>query len=163
MPEAIGKLITCQRCNNTIFLKYTKSRHFDGGYTTVDDFEPLTEGWRQYIDPFKGHLCPKCNEEYSKMVDVFFGAIPTEVPERDSDWRTFEDEKPYPGEKILVCTKTKIVRAVTYLGVDLTANHILVNEQYMGATRLSRIYNNIPGVYWMPIPILPEGEEADDD
>lgn len=39
MSEQIGKLLSCDRCGETIFLKWKGVGEFDGGYSKVLDFE----------------------------------------------------------------------------------------------------------------------------
>lgn len=74
MAEATGKLLTCDRCGATCFLKCTgdrlTDRVTDGGYTTWNKFEDTPEGWR-YIDRNVGQLCPKCNAEYEELITRF--------------------------------------------------------------------------------------------
>ena len=45
MSEQIGKLLSCDRCGETIFLKWKGTRELDGGYSKVLDFEMPPKGW----------------------------------------------------------------------------------------------------------------------
>lgn len=58
MSETKGKLTTCDRCGEEIFLKYIGKGETDGGYTTWDRFEDLPEEWM--FNTQIGYLCPHC-------------------------------------------------------------------------------------------------------
>jgi hypothetical protein len=74
MSEQIGKLVTCVRCNNTVFLKYLRSHggsnYSDPGYTRAE-YEPLPETWLNAFD--MGHLCPECSKKFINLLIDFFG------------------------------------------------------------------------------------------
>lgn len=70
MGEQKGKMITCCRDNNFIFLKYLGKGETDGGYTTWDKFEELPDTWLH--DSRFGYLCPECTLEFKKFVNKFF-------------------------------------------------------------------------------------------
>lgn len=69
MSKVKGELLTCDRCGETIFLKYLGKGDADGGYTTWDKYENA-EGWGYEV---RYNLCPKCMEEYKEMINDFFG------------------------------------------------------------------------------------------
>lgn len=69
MSEVCGKLVTCDRCGETVFLKVTGEKVADGGFTRWNTFEAFPEGWEWHHEP--GRLCPKCNEEYKKLLKDF--------------------------------------------------------------------------------------------
>ena len=69
MSKVKGELLTCDRCGETIFLKYLEKGYADGGYTTWDKYENA-EGWGYEVHY---NLCPKCMEEYKEMINDFFG------------------------------------------------------------------------------------------
>ena len=69
MPEVNGKLVTCERCINTVFLKCTGEGEADGGYTRWNKFEPYPAGWRYCPDI--GRLCPNCSAEYKVLLSNF--------------------------------------------------------------------------------------------
>lgn len=71
MSEQIGKMITCDRCGKTVFLKYTGTTSLDGGYSKVDNFEKRPEGWEYHTNRELGLLCPECESDYQKMVRKF--------------------------------------------------------------------------------------------
>lgn len=84
MSEVKGILKTCDRCGETIFLKTIGDGEADGGFTRWNKFEEAPEGWGQRRDIWVT-LCPKCNEEYTKLLKWFmernsmYEAIKTEV------------------------------------------------------------------------------------
>lgn len=69
MSEVNGKLVTCDRCGKSIFIKCTGEKELDGGYTRYNTFESLPEGWDWHTEV--NRLCPTCNEEWNKLVDAF--------------------------------------------------------------------------------------------
>lgn len=71
MSEILGKLITCNRCENTHFQRRTGSKDLDGGWTHLDTYEKLPEDWL-YESEF-GHLCPSCSRMFKILMTDFFG------------------------------------------------------------------------------------------
>lgn len=69
MAEVKGKLVTCDRCGATYFLKCTGEEDMDGGFTRWNTFEALPEGWKIHSEV--GQLCPKCNEKYEDLIKSF--------------------------------------------------------------------------------------------
>ena len=73
MSEKIGKILGCDRCGATVFLKWTETQEFDGGYTSVACFETAPDGWGSEIVVDKRRmLCPECHREYKAITDDFF-------------------------------------------------------------------------------------------
>lgn len=70
MAEHIGKMIECDRCGKTHFLYYTGTESYDCGYTKVDLFDDMPDGWKKYYDT--GLLCDECAKAYQDMLDEFF-------------------------------------------------------------------------------------------
>lgn len=70
MAEVKGKMITCKRDNNWVFLKYLGEGDLDGGYTKHDKYEELPDDWL-YETEF-GYLCPKCTREFKMLMTNFF-------------------------------------------------------------------------------------------
>lgn len=66
--KANGKMITCDRCGQTVFCKTTGEGERDGGYTRWNTFEEA-EGWTYEYKI--GDLCPQCTEEYKKLIEEF--------------------------------------------------------------------------------------------
>lgn len=57
MSEVNGKMLTCDRCGDTVFLK-------EGEYL----YEKAPEGWAYHNEPalvgaWGGHLCPYCEKK----------------------------------------------------------------------------------------------------
>ena len=79
MSEQRGKLLTCDRCGKTVFLKEleAKGKDADGGYTRWNEYkhEEPPEGWsRKYFgDYIKSYnLCPECSKELEVTREQFF-------------------------------------------------------------------------------------------
>jgi len=66
-----GKLITCDRCNESVFVKYNKSSFTDGGFTENENYDPTPEGW--VFEPEIGHLCPVCHRVFKETMTKFLG------------------------------------------------------------------------------------------
>lgn len=71
-----GKLLKCDRCGATIFLKYLKTNDIDGGYDSYDVYEDEPKGWNHIHDV--GDVCPTCYEEYRLWLAEFKGTAPKE-------------------------------------------------------------------------------------
>lgn len=67
--ELKGKLLKCDRCGDTAFLKYIETNELDGGYTKYDVYEPEPPGWGTIHG--LGDLCPTCREEYDRLIAEF--------------------------------------------------------------------------------------------
>ena len=73
MSQENGRLTHCDRCGNTVFSKVTGEGETDGGFTRWDEFEPLPEGWDFHTET--GMLCPMCNADYTRIINVFLGKV----------------------------------------------------------------------------------------
>lgn len=60
----IYKALVCNRCGEVYFVKHIGTRHFDGGFTTVEDFEAVQEEWGWHKET--GTLCPNCESKYQR-------------------------------------------------------------------------------------------------
>lgn len=69
MAEVKGKLCSCDRCGETVFLKATGEGETDGGYTRWNKFESYPEGWKSRWEV--GTLCPGCNALFDKLLAEF--------------------------------------------------------------------------------------------
>lgn len=69
MAEVNGKMVTCDRCGKSIFLKCTGEKEMDGGFTRWNTFEKLPDTWGHHYEV--GTLCPDCDAEYVAMVTEF--------------------------------------------------------------------------------------------
>ena len=79
MSEQRGKLLTCDRCGKTVFLKEleAKERDTDGGYTRWNEYkhEAPPEGWaRKYFGDYTTsyNLCPECTKILEETHNNFF-------------------------------------------------------------------------------------------
>lgn len=70
MGEKLGKLIICDRCGEMKFLQYTGKTELDGGFTRVNHFEGMPDGWNWHNHQI-GLLCPNCNAEYTEFLERF--------------------------------------------------------------------------------------------
>lgn len=75
MAERKGKLLDCDRCGKSTFLKLIGEGEADGGFTRWDKFERMPEGWG-FIDTNNSMdrialLCDNCSKEYMKMFKEF--------------------------------------------------------------------------------------------
>ena len=76
MAEFCGKMVICDRCGKSIFLKTTGEGETDGGYTRWNNFEPLPNDWGYSRDCENiARLCPTCNREYREVIQRFEQAI----------------------------------------------------------------------------------------
>lgn len=73
MGEVKGKLVTCDRCGKTVFLRTTGDGEMDGGFTRWNEFEPFPIGWDMRNDI--GTLCPKCSEGYKNLLKSFMERV----------------------------------------------------------------------------------------
>lgn len=64
-----GKLVSCDRCEKTVFVRCTGEGEADGGFTRWNTFEPLPDGWEYHS--VVGQLCPECNKEYTSLIENF--------------------------------------------------------------------------------------------
>ena len=83
MSELTGKLIVCDRCGNSRFLKRIGIEETDGGFTRWNKFEPEPKGWGNYTRI--GRLCPTCASEYEKLLDVFMKLCSDPLKMMESD------------------------------------------------------------------------------
>lgn len=78
MSEANGKLLTCDRCGETVFLRLTGRTELDGGWTNYDNFESAPDGWELAHLPNTKYcrLCPRCFKEYTELLTEFYRNVP---------------------------------------------------------------------------------------
>jgi hypothetical protein len=69
MAEVKGKLISCDRCGATAFVRCIGEGERDGGFTRWNKFEDEPDGWDWHHGV--GKLCPRCNQEYLQMIASF--------------------------------------------------------------------------------------------
>lgn len=70
MAETEGKLLTCDLCGKTVFLKYVETKAYDGGYTRDRRYEDKPDGWQAWhvSNVIKSMLCPSCNERMQEAL-----------------------------------------------------------------------------------------------
>ena len=78
MAEKIGKLVICDLCGCSEFIAHTKTTDHDGGYTKVDHYETLSEGW-QYSHDLGVKLCPTCGAAWEATKTKFRSLYGVEV------------------------------------------------------------------------------------
>lgn len=77
MAETEGKLLTCDLCGATVFLKHLETKDYDGGFTRVREYEKKPSGWSN-IHVGKvvySTLCPECNERMQEALLACIGKI----------------------------------------------------------------------------------------
>lgn len=62
-----GMLLTCDRCNASVFLKCTNTTF--SGNQWHNKFENLPTGWGENTEI--GDLCPECFKEYEQLKQEF--------------------------------------------------------------------------------------------
>lgn len=80
MSEQRGKLLTCDRCGETVFLKELKAteKDTDGGFTRWNEYEheDPPEGWSyKYFGDLRSNgynLCPECSQKLEEAHAMFF-------------------------------------------------------------------------------------------
>lgn len=63
MTAIEGKMLTCDVCGKSLFLKFVGKREADGGYTKWREYENA-DGWTSVrVGKISlGNVCPKCDE-----------------------------------------------------------------------------------------------------
>lgn len=74
MAETEGKMLTCDLCGATVFLKYVGDGKADGGFTKWRKYEDIPDGWGSWHvgDIIHSFLCPDCNQ---RMQDALLACI----------------------------------------------------------------------------------------
>lgn len=70
MAETEGKMLTCDLCGATVFLKYVETKDYDGGFTRLRTFEKKPEGWQTWhvSNVISSTLCPSCNKRMQEAL-----------------------------------------------------------------------------------------------
>lgn len=70
MAEVEGKLLTCDLCGETVFLKYVETKQYDGGFTRIRKYEDIPDGWGSWHvgDIIHSFLCPDCNQRMQEAL-----------------------------------------------------------------------------------------------
>lgn len=77
-----GRIVTCDRCSEFVFLQKTDEKLTDGGRTKYNTYEALPEGWRRLGDGMVD-LCPSCNKEYEDLMKEFYRKKPENIEKRE--------------------------------------------------------------------------------
>lgn len=89
MGSEIGRLITCDRCGNTIFLKVIDS-HAEWDETPRTIYEPMPDTWL-YETPI-GYLCDRCAEDFRYWITEFMNGKVAPV------WNYHKYKEKYNGD-----------------------------------------------------------------
>lgn len=85
MAETEGKILTCDLCGETVFLKYIETKDYDGGFTHVRRYEDRPYGWQTWhvTDIIHSTLCPSCNKKMNEAVLRCISEIQRETNQDD--------------------------------------------------------------------------------
>jgi len=67
VSEVEGKLLCCDVCGKTVFLKYVGDGEGDGGFTRWRKYEDRPEGWGRFAT--FSMLCPSCFKRIRTAID----------------------------------------------------------------------------------------------
>lgn len=67
MSEVEGKLVGCDVCGETVFLKHVGDGEGDGGFTRWRKYEKMPDGWGRSFG--FGMLCPSCSKRIKTAID----------------------------------------------------------------------------------------------
>lgn len=70
MAEKIGKLIICDLCGASEFLRHVRTNVHNGGFTHVDVYESPPDGW-EYSTDLRAKLCPNCSAAWEKCKEDY--------------------------------------------------------------------------------------------
>lgn len=70
MSRRDGRIYTCDRCGEQVFLRLIGKETLDGGFTSYNQFEKLPDGW---TFESRWDLCPECSRQYQQAIDQFMG------------------------------------------------------------------------------------------
>ena len=70
MAEKKGKLVICDLCGYSEFVAHTSTSNHDGGFTQVEHYEALSDGW-QYSNDLGVKLCPNCGAAWKKCKEDY--------------------------------------------------------------------------------------------
>lgn len=62
-----GMMETCDWCGRRYFRPHKGTDYTDGGFTKIDKYEPLPEGWTNRLG--MGSLCPDCSKELDARIE----------------------------------------------------------------------------------------------
>lgn len=77
MSVTEGKLLTCDVCGKSVFLKFVGEKQSDGGYTKWREYEK-SDGWIMNVhvgDIWLKNVCPECGELLQKSLTKIINEI----------------------------------------------------------------------------------------
>lgn len=77
-----GKLVTCDRCGEAIFLTKLDDKVLDGGYTRIQQHTDIPQSWGMVE---RKNVCSKCNSLYQSIMAQYWdnGLDDVETPAED--------------------------------------------------------------------------------
>lgn len=70
MAKVNGRIYSCDRCGDKIFVKTIGEKEMDGGFTRYNTFEDMPDGWG-YDCRVGMDLCPECKEELDSIIKLY--------------------------------------------------------------------------------------------
>lgn len=70
MAKVNGRIYSCDRCGDKIFVKTIGEKEMDGGFTRYNTFEDMPEGWG-YDCRVGMDLCPECKKELDSIIALY--------------------------------------------------------------------------------------------
>lgn len=77
MTAIEGKMLTCDVCGKSLFLKFVGEREADGGYTKWREYENA-DGWTMNVhvgEIWLKNVCPECGELLQKSLTEIINEI----------------------------------------------------------------------------------------
>ena len=65
-----GKLVTCDLCGESIFIKRTGVQELSGGFERNWTYEPMPNEWRQSWVKRYDTRCPNCSRRINAVIDA---------------------------------------------------------------------------------------------
>ena len=63
-----GVMERCEWCGRRYFRPHKETTYRDGGFTKIDKYEPLPEGWGNRYGI--GMLCPNCSKDLDESIEA---------------------------------------------------------------------------------------------
>lgn len=70
MAKVNGRIYSCDRCGDKIFVKAISEKEMDGGFTRYNTFEDMPDGWG-YDCRVGMDLCPECKKELDSIITLY--------------------------------------------------------------------------------------------
>lgn len=76
-----AEVVKCDNCGNTIIRKKTGDEENDGGYTRVNIYEDIPNGWmHERIYGKLSDLCPSCAEVFKSIMSKYMTDLAEWLP-----------------------------------------------------------------------------------